>query len=358
MPGRTSAILWLTGSAQPPAPRRASKTPDPASFPEMLAEKSDAPPDTEDQRLLPASGLAAAPSTSTRPTRAAAPRLPVGVLLYLVSAGLVATATIGVFFGTGFFLLAHHAAETTAGSGSRDEGTEIKSPRSGVFQHSDDDAGRVLVETELPRSVAAAALPIIPFAEGPAAYQSIPLENSEVERGSVPGSPVGEAPVSAAGVTSSTEKVSVLRSAARRAIRTSPAQAVPAPRSKARTATLTPPSKIITTRGSRIIREQYWDFGPTLAAEKLRIRAGRRGPAMQMPAGDRSPADRPAPAAHRHPAATGFGSGRPTALLLSWGLSSQPRSPKRLGNRVAAGGHGIASGCVRLGGSETFLRSC
>ncbi len=56
MPGRTSAIRWLTGSAQPPAPRRASKTSDPASFPEMLAEKSDAPPDTEDQRLLPALG--------------------------------------------------------------------------------------------------------------------------------------------------------------------------------------------------------------------------------------------------------------------------------------------------------------
>ena len=105
MLGRTSATLWLTESTQPPAPRRASKTSDPASFPDMLAEKSDAPPDTEDQRRLPDSGLAAAPSTSTRPTRAAVPRLPAGILLYLVSAGLVATATIGVFFGT-----RHHLA--------------------------------------------------------------------------------------------------------------------------------------------------------------------------------------------------------------------------------------------------------
>src|SRR6266566_1316577 len=124
MLGRTSATLWLTESTQPPAPRRASKTSDPASFPDMLAGKSDTRPDTGDQRLLPGSGLAAAPSTSTRPTRAAAPRLPVGILLYLVSAGLVATATIGVFFGTGFFLLAHHVEETTAGSGSLDHGTE------------------------------------------------------------------------------------------------------------------------------------------------------------------------------------------------------------------------------------------
>ena len=48
---------------------------------------------------------------------------------------------------------------------------------------------------------------------------------------------------------------------------------------------------------------------------------------------------------------------RPAVLLPSWGLTTQPRSPKRLGHRVAAGGHGIASACARLGGSESFLRS-
>ena len=47
---------------------------------------------------------------------------------------------------------------------------------------------------------------------------------------------------------------------------------------------------------------------------------------------------------------------RPAALLLSWGLPSQPRSPKCLGHRVAAGRHGIASACTRLGRSETLLR--
>jgi hypothetical protein len=77
MPGRTSATLWLTESAQLPAPRRASKTSGPTSFPDMLAEKSDTRPDTGDQRLLPDSGLAAAPSTSTPSPRAAAQRLPV-----------------------------------------------------------------------------------------------------------------------------------------------------------------------------------------------------------------------------------------------------------------------------------------
>src|ERR1700730_16030314 len=183
MPGRTSATLWLTESAQLAAPRRASKPSGPTSFPDMLAEKSDTRPDTGDQRLLPDSGLAAAPLTSTTATpRAAAQRLPVGILLYLISVGLVAAATIAVFFGTGFFLLAHHVEEATAGSDSSDHGIEIKSPRSGVFQHFHNDDLRALVETEFPRSVTATALPIVPFAQGPTAYQAPPLENSEAAR--------------------------------------------------------------------------------------------------------------------------------------------------------------------------------
>ncbi len=252
MPGRTSATLWLIESAQPPAPRSASKASDPAIFPDMVAERSDTRPDTGDQRRRLDSGLAASPSTSTPPTRGAARRLPVGTLLYLISAGLVATATIGVFFGTGFFLLAHHAEQTTAGSGSRDHGTEIKSSRSVVFQHSRNDTRRALVETELPRSVTAAALPIVPFAEGPAAYQALPLETREAARSSVPGSPVGEAPLSAVGVASSTDKVPVLRSAAPTATLTPPAQTVRALRSKARTATLIPPSKTIAALRARV----------------------------------------------------------------------------------------------------------
>ncbi len=258
MPGRTSATLWLTESAQLPAPRRASKTSGPTSFPDMLAEKSDTRPDTGDQRLLPDSGLAAAPSTSTPSTRAAAQRLPVGILLYLISVGLVAAATIAVFFGTGFFLLAHHVEEATAGSDSSDHGIEIKSPRSGVFQHFHNDDLRALVETEFPRSVTATALPIVPFAQGPTAYQAPPLENSEAARSSVPGSPVGEAPMSAAGVASSTEKVPVLGSAAPTATLTPPAQAVPALRSKGRTVrtgTLTPPSQTVPAQRSTTGRE-------------------------------------------------------------------------------------------------------
>src|SRR5262249_44466273 len=45
---------------------------------------------------------------------------------------------------------------------------------------------------------------------------------------------------------------------------------------------------------------------------------------------------------------------RPAALLLPWGLIRQPRSPERLGHRVAPGGPGIAPAHTRLAGSKTF----
>jgi hypothetical protein len=46
--------------------------------------------------------------------------LPVSSLFYVVLLGLVATATIGVFFGAGFSLLTHHGNETIADAGTRD----------------------------------------------------------------------------------------------------------------------------------------------------------------------------------------------------------------------------------------------
>jgi hypothetical protein len=49
--------------------------------------------------------LPALVSRSTRQRPSAPARLPVGIIFYLASITLVATATIGVFFGVGFFLL-------------------------------------------------------------------------------------------------------------------------------------------------------------------------------------------------------------------------------------------------------------
>jgi hypothetical protein len=59
---------------------------------------------------------------------AAATRLPSGMLLYLVVTGFVATATIGVFFGTGLPLLLQRSEETIAGSRAHDHRPEIQTP--------------------------------------------------------------------------------------------------------------------------------------------------------------------------------------------------------------------------------------
>jgi len=52
-----------------------------------------------------------APEASPQMRHTAAAGRPVGNLLYLVFVGLVASATIGVFFGIGFFLLVQPSRE-------------------------------------------------------------------------------------------------------------------------------------------------------------------------------------------------------------------------------------------------------
>ena len=49
---------------------------------------------------------AVVPKVSTPSRRTSAAARSVGILLYLASVGLIAAAIIGIFFGTGFWLLA------------------------------------------------------------------------------------------------------------------------------------------------------------------------------------------------------------------------------------------------------------
>jgi len=58
---------------------------------------------------------------------------PVGNLLYLVFVGVVASATIGVFFGIGFFLLVQPSREVIASLVTRDGGIETDPLRSSAF---------------------------------------------------------------------------------------------------------------------------------------------------------------------------------------------------------------------------------
>jgi hypothetical protein len=57
------------------------------------------------------------PNASAPTRRTDAAGRPIGILLYLASVGLIAAAITGVFFGTGFWLLASPASETITDSG-------------------------------------------------------------------------------------------------------------------------------------------------------------------------------------------------------------------------------------------------
>jgi hypothetical protein len=114
-----------------------SRTSDPAGFFDTPVEKS---------------GL----FSETGNKRTAAPQLTIGTLLYLVSLGMVAAATVGAFFGIGFLLLAHPKEEPIAGAGTRDFGAEVSPWRSSLLPRPD-NAASPPPETELPDPTAAAA---------------------------------------------------------------------------------------------------------------------------------------------------------------------------------------------------------
>src|SRR6266478_2021639 len=125
------------------------------------APRSQDPAATSNPRTLLGLGTEDAgemPVTSTprsavsRRTRAA--ELPVGSVLYLVLIGAVAIATIGVFFGSGFLLLAPPAKETVADAGARDG--KSSRPHGGA-PRADGEAALVSREMAVPQSTAVGA---------------------------------------------------------------------------------------------------------------------------------------------------------------------------------------------------------
>src|SRR5271169_1769485 len=164
MLGQTSASplideLAPKGGVQPEVASLSAS--DPADFPNALGASSDMLSDIERKRLLPA--LVARTSTPRR----AATALPVGILLYLLSVGIVAAATVGVFFGIGFFLLAQpmESTITNANIGDHVSGTERRLPP--ILSNASStygDSASVSIEPQIPHSAATAALPVVPVA--------------------------------------------------------------------------------------------------------------------------------------------------------------------------------------------------
>jgi hypothetical protein len=148
-----------------------------AGLPDTLSASSGMPSDVESERL-PA--LVARASISRRGVRA----VPVGILLYLLSIGVVATATIGVFFGIGFFLLAQSKEAMNSSAGAGEPGSfanrlpRILSSASSTYG----DIASVSIEPQIPRSTATAILPSVPFAppaEQPSSVRSVPASDAE-----------------------------------------------------------------------------------------------------------------------------------------------------------------------------------
>ena len=178
------------------------RTTDPAGGSHSLSEMSGMFSDSGNEQLVP--GLVPgvslpipAPSRRNRATE-----FPVGILLYLASVGLVTIASIGVFLGTGFFLLAQPTKELITSYETRHRDTETNSMRSEMFPRPYRDAPPTdhevaPEETEMPRSTAAGALPVSPVAEGPAVGEAVLRQESYSAPSSVPVSPDDE-PVSSA----------------------------------------------------------------------------------------------------------------------------------------------------------------
>ena len=101
-----------------------------------------------------------------------------GTVLYLVSLGVVATATAVVFFGLAFFLFAHPDVELIAGPSARNEGVEVEPQRADLVPSPNKNATALSAE--------AASAPAVPPAQPPEAHADLPPASSDVASGSLP----------------------------------------------------------------------------------------------------------------------------------------------------------------------------
>ena len=155
--------LALKGSGPPELAARSSS--EPTDLPNTLRASSSMLSDIEGKRLLPA-------LTTRTPTPHRAPSaLSLGILLYLLSVGIVATATVGVFFGIAFFFLAQTTEATNANVTTRDHGVDAEHRLLHTLPNASSTYGAsasVPIELQTSRSAPTAALPVASVAPLPA----------------------------------------------------------------------------------------------------------------------------------------------------------------------------------------------
>ena len=185
MPRRTLATRLFDGLARQLAPRSAPGNSGPQFAKEAPGTLSDPPSD-----------------------RIRAPEPDVGTLFYLVSLGVVATATFVVFFGLGFFLLAHPNEELIAGA--RDRGVEVEPRRTDLV--SQPEAATLTAQTELPHPAEASA----PSGQPLEAHEVLPTD-TDTAWASLPASAADMVAANATSDASSSQELRSLRSNADKA---------------------------------------------------------------------------------------------------------------------------------------------
>jgi hypothetical protein len=112
------------------------------------------------------SGMLLPALVEASPPGRAAKAVSVGILLYLASVGIIAVATIGIFFGIGFFLLAQSTAAIITSDTAAEQGhaTDSHLPYllSKASPASGDDVVSVPIQPEIACLAATAALPVAP----------------------------------------------------------------------------------------------------------------------------------------------------------------------------------------------------
>src|SRR6266446_477581 len=176
--------------------------------------------DAAKERPLPT--FASAAPRAVRRGRRMKPIFPIGILLYLASIGIVATATVGVLFGIGFSLLVQPTDALRGGAAARSQGSSVRSLFYGLVPNffgepvaADAKVVTVPTKPELPHTAAPAALDPAPVAQPPSADQMpLPEQNGEAPPSVVADAPGGDAdqrPAQAGGTTDAIVPVVVAR---------------------------------------------------------------------------------------------------------------------------------------------------
>src|SRR6266436_2533385 len=184
-------------SAAPEPVARGRVTPV-GSVSDLFEEPPPSYSDAAQERLLQT--VVSAASEPIRREHLMKPVFPIGILFYLASIGIVATATVGVLFGIGFSLLVQPTDALGAGAAARSHGSSVRSLFYGLVPNffgdtvaADTKVVTVPIKPELPGATAVAALHPAPMAQPAADRMPSPEQNGAVPPSAVADAPGGEA---------------------------------------------------------------------------------------------------------------------------------------------------------------------